>query len=462
VLLTITTTHRPADELGYLLGKHPDRVHRVELGFGGATVVFPEVGPRRCTAALIVDVDPVGLVRRATGAGGSAPDGVSLGQHVNDRPYAASSLLSVGIGRTLGSALHGRCRDRPELATTPIPMELAVPAVRDADQLAERLFAPLGWDVSRTPVGPVHAALRLTGIHRLADALSHLYVLLPVLDDSKHYPVGEDEAAKLLRAGESWLAGHPERELISGRYLRHRRRLTVPMLAALGVEPDDEPGTSRPTPLRERRRAAVLAALRAAGARRVLDLGCGDGALLAELLPDPGFTEVVGMDTSTVALRRAERRLRLDELAPAARDRVRLLHGALTYRDTRLAGCDAAVLMEVVEHVEPERLPAVAAAVFGTAVPTTVLLTTPNREYNARYPGLAGSSPTGMRHPDHRFEWTRAEFADWCAAVAELYGYRVRLDGIGDADPDLGTPTQLAVFTRGQGDKTRPTDGDAA
>jgi 3' terminal RNA ribose 2'-O-methyltransferase Hen1 len=443
VLLTITTTHQPADELGYLLGKHPDRVHRAELGFGDATVVFPEVGARRCTAALIVDVDPVGLVRRASGAGGSAPDGVSLAQHVNDRPYAASSLLSVGIGRTLGSALHGRCRDRPELAATPIPLELAVPAVRDADELAPRLFAPLGWAVEIAPVGPVHVAPRLTGTHRLADALSHLYVLLPVLDDSKHYPVGADEAAKLLRAGESWLAGHPERELISRRYLRYRRRLTVPTLAALGVEPDDEAEVS--TPLRERRRAAVLGELRAGGARRVLDLGCGDGALLAELLTDPAFTEIVGVDTSSVALRRAERRLRLDELAPAARDRVRLLHGALTYRDTRLAGYDAAVLMEVVEHVEPERLPALERAVFGTAAPRTVLVTTPNREYNALYFGLAGG---GMRHPDHRFEWTRAEFAAWCAEVAGTHGYRVRLDGIGDADPDLGSPTQLATFTR--------------
>jgi 3' terminal RNA ribose 2'-O-methyltransferase Hen1 len=151
------------------------------------------------------------------------------------------------------------------------------------------------------------------------------------------------------------------------------------------------------------------------------------------------------VDASASSLLRAERRLRLDQLAPAARDRVRLLHGALTYADARLAGYDAAVLMEVVEHVDAERLPALAAAVFGVAAPTTVLVSTPNREYNARYPDLAAG---GFRHPDHRFEWTRAEFADWCAPVAAEYGYLVRHDGIGSPDPVLGTPTQLAVFTR--------------
>ncbi|MDQ2709253.1 MAG: 3' terminal RNA ribose 2'-O-methyltransferase Hen1 [Actinomycetota bacterium] len=472
MLLTITTTHQPADELGYLLGKHPDRVHRTELSFGMASVCFPLVGPERCTAALVVDVDPVRLVRGRRGGGS---DGVSLGQYVNDRPYAASSLLSVAIGRALGSALHGRCRDRPELAGTPIALELGLPAVRDADGLAERLFGPLGWTVQRTPlgdtqpgprpsggthvgppvvgttvgppvvgttVGRTHVGLRLTGVQRLADALSHVYLLLPVLDDAKHHRVGPDEADKLLRAGERWLPDHPERELISRRYLRYRRHLTTPTLATLGIEPDDEP---RQTPLRELRQTAVLRELRNAGARRVLDLGCGDGALLASLLTNSELTEIVGLDTSADALTRAERRLRLDDAAPAVRDRVTLLHGALTYTDTRLTGYDAAVLMEVVEHVDPERLPALVRSVFGVAAPATVLVTTPNAEYNARYPGLAAGA---MRHPDHRFEWTRAQFATWCSDVARQHGYRVRYDGIGDLDDELGSPTQLAVFTR--------------
>jgi 3' terminal RNA ribose 2'-O-methyltransferase Hen1 len=439
VLLTISTTHRPPDELGYLLAKHPDRVHRAALPFGTATVCFPELGADSATAALVVDVDPVRLVRRAAGAG---PDGFALGQHVNDRGHAASSLLSVAIARTLRSALAGQCRERPELAGTPIPLRLAVPAVRDADGLAAALFEPLGWRVRAEPRGPVHVALELAGRMPLADALSQVYVLLPVLDDAKHYPVGQDEADKLLHAGGDWLAGHPERELITRRYLRHRRALVSPLLQQLGVAAELAP---RDTPLRELRRAAMLRELRSAGARRVLDLGCGDGALLADLAADRTFSEVVGVDASSAALRRAERRLRLDTAAPAVRERVSLRNGALTYRDPALAGYDAAVLMEVVEHLDPDRLPALADAVLGAAAPAIVLVSTPNREYNARYPDLP---PGRLRHPDHRFEWSRAEFARWCAGVAGEYGYRVRHEGVGEVDPELGTPTQLAVFTR--------------
>lgn len=440
MLLTITLAQAPATDLGFLLGKHPDRVHRTELAFGYATVCFPQADVDRCTAALIVEVDPVGLVRRSDPSG--SPDGFTLGQHVNDRPYAASSLLSVAISRTLGSALHGRSRERPELAAAALPLELAVPAVRDTDNLAARLFGPLGWAVDPIPVGPRHVALRLTGTGRLADALTAVYVLLPVLDDAKHHYVGPDEADKLMRAGEGWLAGHPERELITRRYLRYRRWLTAPLLERLGI--GDE-GEAPPTPLRELRRRAVVAQLHAAGARRVLDLGCGEGALLAELLRDTSFTEIVGIDTSATSLDRAARRLRLDELAPAARSRITLRQSSLTYTDRELAGYDAAVLSEVVEHVEPDRLTSLEQGVFAVARPTTVVVTTPNREYNARYPNLA---PGALRHPDHRFEWTRAEFASWAERVGTVHGYHVRYAGVGDPDVTLGAPTQLAVLTR--------------
>lgn len=440
MLLTITLARRPATDLGYLLGKHPDRVHHTTLAFGAATVCFPVAGPDRCTAALVVEVDPVGLVRRFDPSG--SPEGFSLGQHVNDRPYAVSSLLSVAISRTLGSALHGRSRERPELAAAALPLELAVPAVRDAGGLAERLFGPLGWRVTTTPVGPRHVGLRLTGTARLADALSAISVLLPVLDDAKHHYVGPDEADKLLRFGGTWLATHPDRELVTRRYLRYRRRLTAPALERLGVEVADGPPA---TPLRELRRAAVVAELRSAGARRVLDLGCGEGALLAELLRDPAFTEVVGIDTAAAALERAARLLRLDELPPAARSRVELRQGSLVYTDRSLAGYDAAVLSEVVEHVEPDRLASLAHSVFAVARPATVVVTTPNREHNARYPDLA---PAALRHPDHRFEWTRAEFAAWTSTIAAAHGYRVRRGGVGELDPELGAPTQLAVLTR--------------
>jgi 3' terminal RNA ribose 2'-O-methyltransferase Hen1 len=210
--------------------------------------------------------------------------------------------------------------------------------------------------------------------------------------------------------------------------------------AAAGDEQD-----VRPVPLVLQRHGAVVAALRSVGAARVLDLGCGSGALLAALLEDGDLTEIVGVDVSSRALEGAARRLHLDRLPERQRARLILLQGALTYTDARLRGYDAAVLMEVVEHLDPDRLPALERTVFGDAAPGAVIVTTPNVEHNVRFEALL---PGGMRHRDHRFEWTRAEFAEWATGVAGRHGYAVRFVGIGTDDPEVGPPTQMAVFTR--------------
>jgi 3' terminal RNA ribose 2'-O-methyltransferase Hen1 len=471
VLVTITTTLAPATDLGYLLHKHPDRVQSFALSVGDAHVFYPERTEQRCTAALLLEVDPVALVR---GRAGSAGDGFALAQYVNDRPYAASSMLAVALKEVFRTALTGRCAARPELAAQPIPLELHVPALpcSGGPDLARLLFEPLGWTVTAaaTPLDPQLPAwgesryldMRLTGEVRLADALNHLYVLLPVLDDSKHYWVSTDEIDKLVRAGGSWLAAHPERALISRRYLAHRRELTRDALARLAEVDDAEPEEldnalegvrvleepDRPVPLHEQRRGAVLAAVRASGAQRVGDLGCGEGILVADLLADRGIRQVVATDVSARALQIAGRRLKLDRMTEQQRARVQLFQSSLTYRDERIAGLDAAVLMEVIEHIDPPRLAAVERAVFGHAAPGTVIVTTPNVEHNVRFETLP---PGTSRHRDHRFEWTRAEFAAWADGVAAAHGYTVRYLPVGTDDPQVGPPTQMAVFTRAGG-----------
>lgn len=160
-------------------------------------------------------------------------------------------------------------------------------------------------------------------------------------------------------------------------------------------------------------------------------------------MPDPAFSKVLGVDVSHRALELAARRLQLDRMPDSRRARLELLQSSATYRDERLAGFDAVVLMEVIEHVDLPRLPALVRSVFAHARPTSVLVTTPNAEYNVRYPLLPAG---GMRHRDHRFEWTRPQFQDWAGATASAHGYTVRFQPIGQVDPEVGAPTQLAVF----------------
>ena len=459
MLLTITTTHRPATDLGYLLHKNPARVQTFAQNFGKAHVFYPQADAERCTAALLLDVDPIGLVRgRGKGRGGLLTD------YVNDRPYVASSFMSVTIARVYGSALGGRSKERPELVDVPLPLTATVAALpcRGGEEVLRRLFEPLGYAVSlhcaddHAPSG--YRNLRLEARKPLAELLAHLYVLISVLDDDKHYWVGDDEVDKLVQHGGSWLGTHPERELIAKRYLKYQPSLTDLAIARLAEgEQDDDAGPApaaaagangteddleRPARLQEARMATVVHALQDCGARRVVDLGCGEGRLIRELVPHYQFREIVGLDASPARLEAAARRLKI-EGEGKARDRVRLLQGALTYRDRRIRGFDAAAAVEVIEHLDPGRLSAFERAVFQFARPKTMVVTTPNVEYNVKFPGLPAGS---LRHRDHRFEWTRAEFAAWGERIASAHGYEVAFHGIGEAEPDLGAPTQMAVF----------------
>jgi 3' terminal RNA ribose 2'-O-methyltransferase Hen1 len=469
VLLTITTTRAPATDLGYLLHKHPDRLQTFPTAAGAVHVFYPEATPTRCTVALLLEVDPVALVRgpaknakNAKNAGRST-DG-ELAQYVNDRPYAASSMLAVALKEAFRTALTGRCDARPDLAAQAISLTIRVPALRckGGPGLAAQVFEPLGWTVQATtqPLQPAewgpspHVDLRLAGELKLADALNHLYVLLPVLDDAKHYWVSTEEVDKLVRAGGDWLAGHPAKDLIVRRYLSHQARLTRSALARLADTDDTAPeefdnavteDDEQAKPLAAQRREAILAIVREQGARRVGDLGCGSGALIKDLLAEHSIERITAVDVSARALQLAARNLHLDRMPDRQRERLDIFQSALTYRDDRLAGLDAAVLMEVIEHVDAERLPALQRAVFGFAAPTTVIVTTPNSEYNPYFETLPAHA---KRHPDHRFEWTRPQFRTWAQNVADAHGYQVRFRSVGREHPDAGPPTQLAVFTK--------------
>jgi len=464
MLLTISTTHQPATDLGYLLRKNPAKAQSFELSFGKAHVFYPQATTHRCTVALQVEVDPIGLVRNRRGPSG---EGGLLDQYVNDRPYAASSFLSVAIADVFSSALAGKSKESPDLAELPLPLTANISALpcRGGDEFLRKLFEPLGYKMSarRLPLDEKFPDWGESAYHQveleaqvsLQKLLTHIYVLVPVLDNDKHYWVGDDEIAKLLRHGEGWLSSHPERDTITRRYLKHQRSLVNDALAQLvtdtGPDPDaaaetqeqEEAAIERTVSLNEQRLGSVMAALKASNAARVLDLGCGEGRLLRSLLKEKQFLEIVGMDVSHRALEIAHERLHYDRLPEMQKKRLRLLHGSLIYRDQRLAGFDAAAVIEVIEHLDAARLAAFERVLFECAHPGTVVLTTPNREYNVKWETL----PAGkFRHRDHRFEWTRAEFQSWANGVAERFGYNVRFLPVGPEDAVLGSPTQMGVF----------------
>lgn len=468
MLLSITLEMPDARNLGYLLHKHPDRVHEKELSFGNAYVFFPEANDCRCTAALLVEVDPVAMVRTRRGPSGESG---LLDQYVNDRPYVASSFLSVAIAELFSTAMGGRSKNVQHLADQALPLSIHLPVVPCSHGIDffQALFHPLGYEIMADALvldeqfpewgASNYFRLSLNCVSRLAHVLTHLYVLLPVLDNSKHYWVNEDEVEKLLAKGSSWLASHPERTLITNRYLRYQKRLTSAALQRLldeeqseempgekqAVQEAQEEAIEKPLRLHDERLQWVTGQLIRSGARRVLDLGCGSGKLLARLVSEKQFEEIVGVDVSPAVLNHASLRLHLDQARPLTKDRVRLLQGALTYCDQRLAGFDAAAVVEVIEHLEPGRLDAFRHALFGYAKPKTVIITTPNAEYNVRFEMLPAGN---MRHGDHRFEWTRKEFQAWCLATAEQYSYRVEFEDLGPSDDLLGAPTQAGVFTQ--------------
>ncbi|MEL6544551.1 MAG: 3' terminal RNA ribose 2'-O-methyltransferase Hen1 [Myxococcota bacterium] len=466
MLLTLSTTHQPATDLGFLLSKHPDKCQSFSLAYGKAHVFYPEATEQRCTAALLLDFDPVGLVR---GRQRNQETRGTLAHYVNDRPYVASSFLSVAIAQVLGSALKGTSRERPVLAESKIPLTATLSAVpsRGGEQFLRSLFEPLGYavDARRIPLDEEFPQwgsgnifkLSLSATLKLSEMLSHLYVLIPVLDNQKHYWVGEEEVDKLLDKAGEWLKTHPAREEITRRYLKHRRSLYRDALERLladdgeleeenqDSESKSETSLERPLSLNEQRMKTVVAELKSLGATRVLDLGCGEGRLIQALLKESGVSKVVGVDVSMRSLEIAAERLKLDQMGDAKRKRVDLFQSSLTYRDSRFSEFDAACAIEVIEHIDPSRLTAFERVVFEFARPTSVILTTPNVEYNANFETL----PSGtFRHRDHRFEWTRSEFEEWANAVASRHGYSVRFTGIGPEDPERGTPTQMGVFQR--------------
>ena len=463
MLLSITYTGQNTTDLGYLLFKNPNRPQAIELNYGKAYVFYPEVSYERTTVALLLDIDPIDLAR---GKVGSTTGG--LFDYVNDRPYVSSSFMSTAIAKVFGTAMTGRADSHQALSDSKLNLIATVTMLscRGEQKKLNSVFEPLGYEViyetfisdEKFPDWGESKYVNLTikGEVRLRDLLKHIYLLIPVFDRQKHYWIGEDEVKKLLRIGEDWLPNHPEKAYITGRYLNRRHSLmniAFEGLAAASLEDGEvisneaensEEKLEKKQNLNTKRLNSVVAALKVSGAKRIIDIGCGEGNLLKLLVKEKQFTNITGVDVSYSTLERVKEKLNLDRAGDYMRERVQLFQGSLTYKDARFSGYDAACVIEVIEHLDVPRLAAFERVLFEFAKPPIVILTTPNKEYNVNY-GLLKEDD--FRHNDHRFEWTRAEFHNWATKTSEKFGYSVQFSSIGDIDENNGAPTQMGVFT---------------
>jgi 3' terminal RNA ribose 2'-O-methyltransferase Hen1 len=442
-------------DFSYLLHKNPSKAHIFDMSFGRAIVFYPELSETISTCTLMLDIDPLAQGK----ADGKSP---GLFDYVSPRPYSSSSFMSVAIANVFGSALGGRCSEKPNLADEKLDLSVSVAALPCyADkQLAWRLFEPLGYRVGlKTDIldeafpdwGPSpYVDLELSGRLTLSTLLRQLYVLIPVFDRKKHYYVSEAEVDKLARFGEGWLSTHPAKEEIASRYLSNIRSLTRLALnrlengesGAAEEELEDKPAEPALS-LNKSRLSKVLAELKKHSPKSVLDLGCGEGKLLLRLAADKDYEKVAGLDISERALLKAKERLtRAFTTIPS---KVEFYHGSLTYLDDRLNNFDAVAVVEVIEHLAPHFLETFSKLLFGRLKPRIVIVTTPNKEFNVNFPSLAHGR---LRDRTHRFEWTRAEFRLFCENNAAANGYTLEISGIGNDCFQTGQPTQLAVFVR--------------
>lgn len=432
MLISIATTMPQARQFGFLLHKHPDRNQDFPLRHGTLRVLFPEATDERCEVALLLDVDTKFVFEQWRGRG------EALSAHVNDRPYASGSLLAASISQVLRSALHGECRNHEELLV-PLPLEVTLPVVRSykGAEFLQDLFSSVGWDAQATGVAlpgmgdssPL-ASVVLRGTMTLQHALSTLVVILAAVDAGALHYVEEADALHLARIA-PWLVDHPHREMLLRRNLAGQKDLVQTAATALGFEVE-----SRSRGFNEARLEAVHAAVRDLGATSVADFGCGEGNLLVRLGSDPALRRIIGCDLGESTLRRA--RLALDDLPEHQRRKVRLWQSSALLPDARIHA-EVAVLVEVIEHLDPWRLRELEKSVL-VRFPATVL-TTPNAEYNV----LLGE---GMRHSDHRFEWTRSECTTWAEGVAQRNGLTFEHRSVGSVHPEYGSATQMIIFRR--------------
>lgn len=443
--LTIRATGDNVKAISYLVSKNPENLYERNQKGHLVRMFYSKFADKELEMTVFVTPDPLELMQNKSNS-------FDITHYINDREFAVSSIFCSFIRSALGTALNGQPKE--EYAQWvghefPFVLELGPVASTLSDQQLKDLFEPMGYqvDIERPEIhysfqlkeSSTVRTLTLTGYQTLQNSLRHLFVLIPVIDNYKHYFIDEKEIEKLERYGDGWLEEHPMREMI------YRQALRFKEIYSLVESPNTEEKPEEPVRkvrLNEMRYEKIVETAKLLKPNSIVDFGSGEGKLAVQLGFINGVQEVLAVEPSQAATLKAVKRFekvkdRSSFIEPTT------LWGSLFYYDERLKGKDLIILCEVIEHIDAQRLPKAFDTILNLYAPESLIITTPNQEYNEIY-----DMEDHFRHDDHRFEWTRQEFQEWCKARNHLDLYELEFSGIGEENLNQGFPTQMCVFKR--------------
>ncbi|WP_042142009.1 methyltransferase domain-containing protein [Paucisalibacillus sp. EB02] len=444
--LTIHATGSNVEVISYLLAKNPNNLYERSNNGHLVRMFYNKFTSEEVEVTFFVTPDPINLSRNSS-------ENYDITSYINDREFVVSSIFCSFLRSALGTALNGKPKEEYaswvnhafnfQFSFGPLTSDLSDKQIID-------LFAPLGYEVEIT-YGKVDYQVNikskstarfvtLKGLTTLQNGIRQIFMLIPVLDNYKHYYIDEKEIEKIERYGEGWMDTHPQREFILRRALRFKELLdSVEMDAKSKSEGKAAEKRVRLNDLRYEKIIDYIKNL--TNRESIVDFGSGEGKLSVRLGFVKGVKEILAVEPSEVAALKALKRF--EEL----RGKENFLQptpvmGSLFYFDERLKSKDVIVLCEVIEHIDEYRLPKIMGTILREYKPKTLIITTPNQEYNQVY-----DMGKEYRHSDHRFEWTRVEFQEWCNSH-NPGSYELTFEGIGEEHPTFGYPTQMGMFTR--------------
>lgn len=422
--LSFYTKGPQAMAVSHLLAKNPANLYERTVKKHAVRFVYHKMTADELYATIFVTPDSLALLNEN--------EAYDITHYINDREFAVSTIFLSLIRSALGTALNGKPKEEYVEAAQiayPFTFEFGPISTSLSDEEITALWAPLGYvvEIESTSEAKHARFLKLSNEITLQKALQQFFILIPVMDDYKHYYIDETEKERLVNYGEGWLEEHPQRDFIYKKALRFKK---------LYEDPDRTISQPKTTSLNTQRYETITQLVSSLAPKTVVDMGAGEGKLSQLLAQIPTLRKLYSVDPSNTALTKMQKRFSEKTFAITPT----VTWGSLYYEDETFKNADVFILCEVIEHIDEERLPQIMALIVNQYAPKHLIVTTPNAEYNAVY------ELEEMRHADHRFEWTRTQFQNWCVHVAP--NYTLQYKGIGEVHEIFGTPTQMCIMTR--------------